>query len=192
MEGDDEVTITEEVTERPVPSDAERCPRCQTPRIGDDRFCEVDGYDFVAGAGTSTPLRWEAVVAADRSYYDALAPDGIDFPTAYEARTFELTGQEMLVGRRSRSRGIEPEIDLAGPPVDDGISHQHASLVRRDDGSYALVDRGSANGTSVNGCADVVPTNTPIPLADGDRIHIGAWTTITIRAVHPVVTDTTP
>ena len=28
-----------------------------------------------------------------------------------------------------------------------------------------------------------IPAQTPVPLSDGDRIHLGAWTTITIRKV---------
>ena len=46
----------------------------------------------------------------------------------------------------------------------------------------SLVDRGSTNGTSVNVGTDVIPLGTLVPLRDGDRIYLGAWTTITIRA----------
>jgi hypothetical protein len=180
-EDEDEEPITDQITERPAPVEAELCPKCQTPRTGDDRFCEVDGYDFAAGGNAQPLLRWEAVVTADRTYFDAVAPDGVEFPAAYEPRMFSLEADEVLVGRRSASRGIEPDIDLAGSPEDNGISHRHAVLVRSDDGSYSLVDRGSTNGTSVNGSTDLIALNEPIPLADGARIHIGAWTTITIR-----------
>jgi hypothetical protein len=45
------------------------------------------------------------------------------------------------------------------------------------------VDPGSANGTRINDDSDPVTTNQPVALADGDQIHIGAWTTITVRKV---------
>ncbi len=88
----------------------------------------------------------------------------------------------MRIGRRSASRGITPEIDLANPPVDPGVSREHARLLAQPDGSWALVDEGSTNGTYVNGCSQRVPTKAPVPLADGDRVHLGVWTTITLRS----------
>jgi hypothetical protein len=187
---DDEVLATDEVTGPSVPKDRELCPVCGAPRIGTDRFCEADGYDFASGSVPerqtgSVPERqtvWEAVVTADREYFDAIAPEGIQFPADHASRTFALEADEVVVGRRSVSRGIEPQIDLSNEPVDDGISHCHAVLVRGEGGAYSLVDRGSTNGTSVNG-TDPVPLHTPVPLGDGDRIHLGGWTTITIRVV---------
>ena len=84
----------------------------------------------------------------------------------------------MRIGRQSVSRGIMPEIDLRGPPADPGISRLHAILLARPDGSWAVADPGSENGTKVN---DVeIATDVPVPLADGDCIFLGAWTAITI------------
>jgi FHA domain len=180
---DDDVTDTEEVIDRPVSTNVERCPTCQTARTGDDRYCEVDGYDFVAGAGPTPVVRWVAIATADRSYYDELAPDDVAFPANYEPRTFALDSDEVMIGRRSATRGIEPQIDLSDTPLDDSISHRHAVLARCSDGSYAVIDVGSRNGTSINGSIHPIPLDTPVPLADGDRIHVGAWTTLTIRSV---------
>ena len=73
------------------------------------------------------------------------------------------------------------EIDLAGTPDDPGISRLHAVLERQVDGTYAVRDLGSTNGTTVNDDPDPVGTDSPVPLADGDRIRLGAWTTITVR-----------
>jgi hypothetical protein len=173
----------------------EDCPGCGSPRTG--RFCEECGFDFDAPAAAATASgaaavqangagAWTAVVTADRTYFDAVAacgPDGdqLTFPPYCPERTFELTGEQIRVGRRSASRGITPEIDLSGPPLDSGISHLHLLLNRAQDGSWQLVDPGSANGTRINDGPDVITTNEPVTLADGDRIHIGAWTTITLR-----------
>jgi pSer/pThr/pTyr-binding forkhead associated (FHA) protein len=124
------------------------------------------------------------VVAADRAYYDSVeaasGPDGsgIDFPPYCPERRFQLLGNEMRIGRRSPSRGIEPEIDLTGPPTDPGISRLHAVLIATPDG-WAVIDPGSANGTQLNG-ADI-PTGMQLTLHDGDRINLGAWTTITVH-----------
>jgi len=61
------------------------------------------------------------------------------------------------------------------------VSHLHAILLREDDGSYALLDPGSSNGTTINDDPTPVTTNARVPLRVGDRIHLGAWTTLTIR-----------
>ena len=83
------------------------------------------------------------------------------------------------MGRRSASRGLEPEIDLTGPPTDPGISRLHVVLIAGADGNWAALDPGSENGTLVNGRE--IATGVPVPLHDGDRIHLGAWTVITIH-----------
>ena len=174
-------------TERLAPAVAEPCPTCQTSRVAGDQFCENCGYDFEAGMPSVTssqpPRTWELVVTADRAYYERFSADGVEFPPRYPPRSFRLEGEEIQIGRRSASRGVHPEIDLSGAPEDPGISRLHALLVRSDGGCYALVDLGSTNGTMLNGEKEPVAVKVPVPLADGDRIHLGAWTTMTIRAV---------
>jgi pSer/pThr/pTyr-binding forkhead associated (FHA) protein len=86
----------------------------------------------------------------------------------------------MRIGRRSVSQGLEPEIDLTGPPADPGVSRLHAVLIAEQGGGWAILDPGSENGTFVNGSE--IATGARVPLHDGDRIHIGAWTLITISA----------
>jgi pSer/pThr/pTyr-binding forkhead associated (FHA) protein len=125
------------------------------------------------------------VIGADRGHYEAMislgGPDAarVAFPPYCPERQVPLSGPEMRVGRRSRSRSLEPEIDLSGPPEDPGVSHLHAVFLAQPDGTWELVDPGSANGTLLNG--KTVEVNTPLPLADGDRVHVGAWTVITVR-----------
>ncbi len=43
-----------------------------------------------------------------------------------------------------------------------------------------MVDLDSANGTYLNDSPDPLPANQPTSLAAGDRIHVGAWTTLTL------------
>jgi hypothetical protein len=155
------------------------CPACGTPRVGDDRFCEACGHDFTAPAQPAAG--WSVVVTADRGYYDRIAPVGIDFPAATADRAFLLTTELVRIGRRSASRGV-PEIDLTHPVEDRAVSHLHAVLRRQPDGSYVLVDPGSTNGTMLNDDPTPILHDEPVALGDGDCIHLGAWTTITIRA----------
>jgi pSer/pThr/pTyr-binding forkhead associated (FHA) protein len=110
------------------------------------------------------------------------APDaaGLRFPDSYPERCFELTGPQMRIGRRSTSREVAPEIDLTGPPADAGVSRLHAILLCQPDGTWAVLDPGSENGTAVNGTD--IATAQPVPLHDGDSIRIGAWTSIAIVA----------
>jgi hypothetical protein len=128
---------------------------------------------------------WVVVVGADRAYYEQVqaltGPEGVAvaFPSYCAERRFQLVGNQMRIGRRSVSRGLAPEIDLTGPPADPGISRLHAVLIATPDGSWAVLDPGSANGTLVNGSE--IGTGDQVPLHDGDRINLGAWTAITVH-----------
>jgi serine/threonine protein kinase len=127
---------------------------------------------------------WTAVVTADRAYYDSVQAEGtpdaasIGFPDRCPPRRFRLSGTEARIGRRSASRHIEPEIDLKGPPADPGVSREHAQLIAGPDGSWSVVDLGSTSGTLING-REITPREA-VPLRNGDRINLGAWTMITM------------
>ena len=184
-----------------APQAAEACPQCGAPRTG--QFCESCGHDFTSVTSSSQPgpfglpsvvspppatppatATWTAVVTADRAYFDRVVatagPDapGLNFPAYCPERRFPLSGTEVRVGRRSVSRGIDPEIDLTGPPADPGVSRLHALFIAGPDGAWSVVDPGSENGTFLNGNA--IPENQAVPLRDGDRVHLGAWTALTI------------
>jgi hypothetical protein len=144
---------------------------------------------FLATSAAPPSTVWTAVVTADRDYFEVVqaagGPDAaaITFPAYCPERRFRLSGAEVRVGRRSASRGIDPEIDLTGPPTDPGVSRLHAVFVAAADGTWSLVDPGSENGTLLNGAE--IPQGTSIPLHDGDRIHLGAWTALTITTRQP-------
>ena len=127
---------------------------------------------------------WTAVVTIDRAYYDSMCAvnekdtASLSFPGEQPERRIPLAGAEVRIGRRSASLGIEPEIDLIGPPRDPGVSRLHAKLVPAPDGSWSVVDLGTENGITVNG--QDVPSGNSVPLRPGDHIHLGAWTKITI------------
>ncbi|GLY82263.1 FHA domain-containing protein [Actinoallomurus iriomotensis] len=140
-----------------------------------------------SGSGAQpTAAAWTAVVAADRDYYETVLRQNEDnraftFPPYCPERRIPLDRPQVRIGRRSASQGTVPEIDLSEPPQDPGASHTHAVLLCRPDGTVTLVDPGSTNGTTVNGSEEPIPVNVEVPMRDGDRIHIGVWTTITLR-----------
>jgi len=141
-----------------------------------------------ARPGSPTKTEWRVVVTADRAYYErmraAADPDAavVAFPVYCPERRFVLTGTEVLIGRMSRSRGIEPGIDLTGPPEDAAVSHMHALLVVTPTGGWTIVDLDSANGTYLNDNIEQLAANQPVALSDGDQVHVGGWTTLTVRA----------
>ncbi|WP_157901930.1 FHA domain-containing protein, partial [Streptomyces kanasensis] len=129
---------------------------------------------------------WSVVVRPDRDYFMAMmrrsGPEAasLNLPAYAPERRVSLTGDQVSVGRRRQSTGEAPDIDLSVPPEDPGVSHQHALFVRQQDGSWAVMDQNSTNGTTLNGADDPIQPYVPVPLADGDRVHVGAWTTLTV------------
>ncbi|MFJ3692700.1 FHA domain-containing protein [Streptomyces sp. NPDC090052] len=133
------------------------------------------------------PAGWSATIGPDREYFMAMmqrsGPEatGLNLPAYSPEQRLPLTGNQITIGRRRHSTGESPDIDLSVPPEDPGVSHQHAVLVQQPDGSWAVVDQNSTNGTTVNGGEDPIQPYVPIPLEEGDRVHVGAWTTIRIH-----------
>ncbi|MGH3189978.1 MAG: FHA domain-containing protein [Streptosporangiaceae bacterium] len=132
-----------------------------------------------------TPHTWTIVIGSDRAYYEgmqsrrSLYGPSVEFPAQSSERRLLLSGKQMRIGRRSVARSLRPEIDLADPPADPGVSRLHAVLIATADGSWGVLDPGSANGTLLNGRE--IPVGDLVPLQDGDRIYLGAWTVITVR-----------
>ena len=103
----------------------------------------------------------------------------VAFPAHVSERRIPLVGKQMRIGRRSATREVQPEIDLAESPVDPGISRLHAMLIVAPDGTWSVLDPGSANGTLLNGSKIVI--GNLVTLHEGDRINLGAWTVITVH-----------
>ena len=89
---------------------------------------------------------------------------------------FPLDLEENLVGRRSENKKIYPEVDISDP----GVSHRHLMLIQQADGSFTVLELGSANGTILNGV--VLTPGTTTPIAVGDEMLIGLWTRLQIRS----------
>ncbi len=76
-----------------------------------------------------------------------------------KGRTFELAGDESIIGRQSRT------VELS----DETVSRTHASM-HQQDGSWILTEHGSANGTLLNG----VKISQPTRVKRGDQIRCGS------------------
>lgn len=93
---------------------------------------------------------------------------GSDHKFIFDAN--EIT--ELMIGRTDPDTGERPPLDLNEfGAVENGVSRRHASIIRKDSGSLQIVDKGSPNGTYLNGQRLVV--NQPRILRDGDELRLG-------------------
>ena len=179
----------------PGPAPVAPCAVCGTALDG--RFCERCGHDSTApapvaghpqagapaGVSSSASTTWRAVVRADPDWFAVVRGQNgavaatLEFPRYAPERRYVLSGDRMSIGRRSRTRGTAPDIDLA--ELDPAVSAAHALLVARPEG-WDLVDLGSSNGTTLAVEDGPIRPHTPVPLPDGAVVRIGAWTTITL------------
>ena len=97
-------------------------------------------------------------------------------PVGVPDRVFPLDLAENLVGRRSEARRIFPEVEVSDP----GVSHRHLKFIKQDNGGFAVLELGSANGTMLNG-APMTP-GVALPVKPGDELLIGMWTRLTLRS----------
>lgn len=78
---------------------------------------------------------------------------------------------EMTLGRLDPATGISPDLDLTPYGGQElGVSRMHAGILRDGD-TLTLFDKGSANGTFLNG--QQVTPGRPRILRDGDEIRFG-------------------
>ena len=175
------------------------CPECSTPHEADSGdFCEICGFNFLTNAKGGDPLsnfpppikspasipttptqppnpaangisHWQVTISIDPSL---ATPDS---PTAPNQSPIiiNLNQGTNLIGRTSQARAIHPEIPV---DLDDAVSSRHAILTLHPDGSLALRDIGSSNGTVVNG--KEIATMADISIGSGTEITLGHWTRI--------------
>jgi hypothetical protein len=166
-----------------------RCPACGDPNESKGRYCENCGTDLehVVAAQSQppspmdSPPGWELQIACDRNYFDRVDAGGLEFPESVRDRTLSLTGDRIVVGREGTPQPGEQAVDLSAPPADAGISRRHALFVRQPDGGWTIVDCHSTNGTYLNDSSEPISSEQPVGVEDGDQIHLGAWTTLTLR-----------
>jgi pSer/pThr/pTyr-binding forkhead associated (FHA) protein len=172
-ESSDRVSGTEPLQAGSTVESAE-CLRCSAPVRWDDLFCEACGTDQSAAAP------WTVEIIADRAVFERLGTPDVVFPAGRAATRFEFLADQVAIGRTSAFRNSFPDIDLSGGLADPGVSHHHALIRRTDRNRFELVDLGSTNGTTINDGRDPIRPHTPVAVGAGDRIRLGAWTTIVL------------
>jgi pSer/pThr/pTyr-binding forkhead associated (FHA) protein len=142
------------------------CTNCGHPNPDDARFCARCGH----------PLQDDPTLSLTPVEPDDEAQDEFPFPhDELEAGQGLLlvkrgpnAGSTYLLEEGSTSVGRAPDSDVF---LDDvTVSRTHAQILRRTDGSFAVKDVGSLNGTYVNG-EQVDETK----LASGDEVQIGMF-----------------
>ncbi|MEL6268919.1 MAG: FHA domain-containing protein [Chloroflexota bacterium] len=127
--------------------------RTSTRKLGDTDFEDGDPRWGTARFGKRMLLEIKLRDGDDRFTFDY---DDID---------------EIIIGRRDPHTGQSPAVDLENHGgLNKGVSRKHASIVRRD-GALNLVDRGSPNGTFLNG--QKLVAEQPRILRDGDDVRLG-------------------
>jgi pSer/pThr/pTyr-binding forkhead associated (FHA) protein len=152
------------------------CPNCHTSVADKDAICSkcgsllfsnsqktqalanTDFEDSVVNLGTSFIGRRTNLVIQVREYSKTFVLDAHDI-------------QEVIIGRYDPDTGESPPIDLHDcDGVNKGVSRRHAALIK-DNNKLQLVDKGSPNGTFLNGQRMVA--NEPRFLRDGDEVRLG-------------------
>jgi len=149
--------------------------------------------DPSAPAPVPGPPGWIVIVEVDPKWFE-LKGTLADRPLPQPASsTIPLALATVHIGRSSQSRGVHPEIAMDS---DTAVSRKHAQLIATSStgdadaeaDTYAVVDLGSTNGTFVvkaglepDASIEPIAPGTPVALADGDRVYIGAWSRLTVR-----------
>jgi hypothetical protein len=144
------------------------------------------GSGPAAGAGSGPgpgagKLSWVAEVWVDPDWYATQESDE-PCPSAGMPMVKPLWETSVLVGRRSVSRNIHPQVDCG---ADHGVSRRHAQLTT-DGQRWWAEDLQSSNGTFIGQAGAPIPTapispGLRIEFAPGDRLYVGAWTRIVVR-----------
>ena len=132
---------------------------------------------------TSSSLR--IGVAVDLSYFEPVVSEGeLDFPDPVPVPIqLVLTGQELHIGRRSDSRAIHPDIDVADLTGDPAVSSRHAIIRVGADGAITVTDVGSTNGTYVGSYdSSSISIDVAVSVDPDIPIFVGAWTRLQISS----------
>lgn len=183
----------------PADTGGPACPGCGWSPDPSARYCEACGRELTtaprpsasqpvgpadAASGPSPGSRvvgWVAETWVDPDWH-ATREDSGPCPPPGPPSVVPLSARSVLVGRRSTSRSIRPDVDCADDP---GVSRRQAQLTT-DGSRWWVEDLGSANGTYVGPADGPLPSD-PVPsgerreVGEGDRVFLGSWTRLAVR-----------
>lgn len=167
------------------------CPNCGHRNRPGTLMCDNCGTNLIGGTKAAIGTRdlvsaTEAAAASSQPMLDAAQLNAVESAggtifTDDMVLRIEIEGgatpmlvypkQEIILGRRDPNTGTLPDVDLtAYSGYRMGVSRTHASI-RLQDKQLNLSDRGSSNGTFLNGTRLVA--HRPYPIKDGDEIRLG-------------------
>lgn len=166
------------------------CPSCGHRNRPGTLMCDNCGTNLVGGSKTSIGTRnlvsAQSAIEAndavlDQAQIKAIESAGGTVFTEDMVLRIEIEGgatpmlvypkQEIILGRRDPNTGTLPDVDMtAYSGYRMGVSRTHASI-RLQEKQLNLSDRGSSNGTFLNGTRLVA--HRPYPVKDGDEIRLG-------------------
>ncbi|HEY6037366.1 MAG TPA: FHA domain-containing protein [Kofleriaceae bacterium] len=158
---------------------------------GDEASTTVEQQEVARALAADAPRRQQIITNVTNTNASALDESTVDdqhnpmLPAPAAARLVVTAGndagleQAIDAGKAyTIGRGLDNDIVL----TDIAVSRKHFDL-RNDGGSWVIVDRGSGNGTVVNGNLE----DNPFMLANGDVIEIGNTTfRFDFRAAEPI------
>jgi cytochrome c5 len=172
----------------PAPA-AATCPGCGEPVVG--RFCESCGYDVESGTPAAPPPV-NLVLGTDRAHWERMVGSGEPaFPSVGPTLNFELSGDRAVLGRVRSGAAVDVDLALTGTAADPAISHKQC-VFERDGGRWTVRDADSSNGTWINDATEPLAAGATHTLVHGDRILVGAWTSLTVQIDRPSPSPTTP
>ena len=166
------------------------CPNCGHRNRPGTLICDNCGTSLIGGTkaaiGTRDLVSATAAATSDEPMLDAAQLNAVESAggSAFSddmVLRIEIEGgatpmlvypkQEIILGRRDPNTGTLPDVDMtAYSGYRMGVSRTHASI-RLQDKQLNLSDRGSSNGTFLNGTRLVA--HRPYPIKDGDEIRLG-------------------
>lgn len=155
------------------------CPYCAHSNREGYLFCEECGQPLSSNELTPAQATKKLEVKSDdfaaratwgTARFDKDATVIMHIRDSSDPITFHPNVQTVL-GRSDTTSTQQPDLDLTPfGALEKGVSRIHAAICRNDD-TLTLVDKGSANGTHLNG-QRLVPDQ-PRVLRDGDEIRLG-------------------
>jgi pSer/pThr/pTyr-binding forkhead associated (FHA) protein len=125
----------------------------------------ADGVERAAGEGPESTGGGQAPAGTLR----------VDVRLGTSRREMRFSSPVVTIGRADAGQPQRPDIDLSS---DESVSRQHAEIRWTGD-RVSIVDRGSTNGTWLNG--ERLSPGQPRWLKEGDRVAVGRLSVLTIH-----------